>query len=190
MVGSRSQWKISSSSVSQNLFEPFYLHAKIRIHIGLSNTTRGLYNTMARQLRSRFDKEATFELYSAVHPLFNHHTTMPVTLKTLYGFKIKNEWSGVKVAAFVFHQLYTKRKIVRADVKLHVEEALSGRKGMSCESLKIVERMIDVMAEEEAVPVSKPVNKCLTDLAGKLSGEITNLNNSDVMRAVVKKIKS
>lgn len=157
---------------------------------GLSNTTRGLYNTMARQLRSKFDNEATFELYSAVHPLFNHHTTMPVTLKTLYGFKIKNEWSGVKVAAFVFHQLYTKRKIVRADVKLHVEEALSGRKGMSCESLKIVERMIDVMAEEEAVPVSKPVNKCLTDLAGKLSGEITNLNNSDVLRAVVKKIKS
>ncbi|KAF9541497.1 hypothetical protein EC957_002994 [Mortierella hygrophila] len=115
---------------------------------------------------------------------------MPVTLKTLYGFKIKNAWSGVKVAAFVFHQMYTKRKIVKAEVQMHVEEALSGRKGKPCESLKIVERLIQVMAEEEAVPVSKSVNKCLTELAGNLSGKITNLNNTDVKDAVVKKIKS
>ncbi|KAK3807522.1 MAG: hypothetical protein JOS17DRAFT_808068 [Linnemannia elongata] len=157
----------------------------------LNNTTRGFYNTMARQLRSKFDNEATFEPYSAVHPLLNHRTTMPVTLKTLYGFKSKNGWSGVKVAAFVFHQLYTKRKIVKAEVEMHVEEALGGRQGKSCETLKILERVIQAMAEdEEAVPVSKPVNKCLTELAGKLSGEITNLNNTDVMEAVVKKIKS
>ncbi|KAF9312832.1 hypothetical protein BG003_005868 [Podila horticola] len=148
------------------------------------------YNTMARQLRSKFDSEATFALYSAVHPLLNHHTTMPVTLRTLYGFKSKNAWSGVKVAAFVFHQLYTKRKIVKAEVQMHVEEALSGRKGKSCASLKIVEQMIQVMAEVEAIPLSKPVNRVLTELAGNLSGEITHLNNTDVMDAVVKKIKS
>ena len=149
-----------------------------------------LYNTMARQLRSKFYDEATLAHYSAVHPLLNHHTTMPVTLRTLYGFKSKNAWSGVKVAAFVFHQLYTKRKIVKAEVQMHVEEILSGRNGKSCESLRIIERMIQVMAEEEAFPVSKPVNKCLTELAGNLSGEITSLNNTDVMDAVVKKIKS
>ncbi|KAG9066824.1 hypothetical protein KI688_012736 [Linnemannia hyalina] len=143
---------------------------------------------MARQVRSSFDNKATFEPYSAVHPPLNHHTPMPVTLRTLYEFKSKNAWSGVKVAAFVFHQLYTKRKIVRAEVQMHVEDALNGRKGKSCESLKIVERMIQVMAEEEAVPVSKPVNKCLAELAGNLSDEITNLNNTDVMDAVVKKI--
>ncbi|KAF9372657.1 hypothetical protein CPC16_002310 [Podila verticillata] len=148
-----------------------------------------LYNTMARQLRSKFDDEATFACYSAVHPLLNHHTTMPVTLRTLYGFKSKNAWSGVKVAAFVFHQLYNKRKIVRAEVQTYVEEALS-RNGKSCESLRIVKHMIQVMAEEEAIPVSKPVNKCLTELAGYLSGEITNLNNTDVKDAVVKRIKS
>ncbi|KAG0334192.1 hypothetical protein BG000_008522 [Podila horticola] len=176
-----------------------FFHPKATSHVWIKKTSHDwikkkpaddFYDTMARQLRSKFDNEATFALYSAVHPLLNHHTTMPVTLRTLFGFKSKNAWSGVKVAASVFHQLYTKRKISRAEVQTHLEEALSCRNGKSCESLKIVERMIQVMAEEEAFPVSKPVNKCLTELAGKLSGEITSLNNTEVMDAVVKKIKS
>ncbi|KAF9110377.1 hypothetical protein BGX27_006450 [Mortierella sp. AM989] len=149
-----------------------------------------LYNTMARQLRSKFNDGATFALYSAVHPLLNHHTTMPVTLRTLYGFKTKNAWSGVKVAAFVFHQLYTQRKIVKAEVQIHVEEALVSRKGKSCENLDIVKLMIQEMAEVETFPVSKPVNTYLTELASNLSGEITKLNNTDVMDAVAKKIKN
>ncbi|KAF9286948.1 hypothetical protein BGZ74_001198 [Mortierella antarctica] len=176
-----------------------FFHPKAASHVWIKKASydwikkepaKGLYNTMARQLRSKFYDEATFALYSAVHPPLNHYTTMPVTLRTLYGFKSKSAWSGVKVAAFVFHQLYTKRKIVKAEVQTHTEEALSNRKGKSCESLQIVERMIQVMAEEEAIPVSKSVNKCLTELAGNLSGEITNLNNTDVMDAVVKKIKT
>ncbi|KAG0337173.1 hypothetical protein BG004_007751 [Podila humilis] len=155
-----------------------------------SRPKEDLYNTMPRQLRSKFDREATFESYSAVNRLFNHHTTMPVTLKTLYGFKSKNGWSGVKVAAFVFHQLYTKRKIMKAEIQAYVKEALKGRDGKLCESLKIVQRLVEEMADEEPIPVSKPVNSYLTELAGKLSGEITNLNNTDVKNAVVKKIKS
>ncbi|KAG0314983.1 hypothetical protein BG000_005355 [Podila horticola] len=176
-----------------------FFHPKATSHIWIKKTScdwikkkpaEDLHNSMACQLQSKFHNEATFAHYSAVHPLLNHHTTMPVTLRTLFGFKSKNAWSGVKVAAFVFHQLYTKHKIVKAEVQMHVEEALGGRHGKSCESLKIVERMIQVMAEQEAIPVSLPVNKCLTELAGRLSGEITHLNNTDVMDAVVKKIKS
>ncbi|KAF9310442.1 hypothetical protein BG003_008541 [Podila horticola] len=176
-----------------------FFHPKATSHVWIKKTScdwikkkpaEDLHNSMARQLRSKFHDEATFAHYSAVHPLLNHHTTMPVTLRTLFGFKSKNAWSGVKVAAFVFHQLYTKHKIVKAEVQMHVEEALGGRHGKSCESLEIVERMIQVMAEQEAIPVSMPVNKCLTELAGRLSGEITHLNNTDVMDAVVKKIKS
>ncbi|KAG0049389.1 hypothetical protein BGZ83_005796 [Gryganskiella cystojenkinii] len=146
-----------------------------------------LYNTMERQLRSGYDNESTFALFSAVNPLFNHHTTMPVTLKTLYAFKCNKVWSGVKVASFVFHQLYSKRKIVKAEVETHVKEALSGRR--SCETLRIVTQMVEVMAEEEKLPVSK-VNKCLTELASTLSGELTTLNNTDVKNAVLKKIRS
>ncbi|KAF9430401.1 hypothetical protein BGZ94_007052 [Podila epigama] len=41
-----------------------------------------LYNTMPRQLQSKFFDPATFACYAAVHPLLNHHSTMPVTLKT------------------------------------------------------------------------------------------------------------
>lgn len=90
----------------------------------------------------------------------------------------------------MFHQLYTKRKVVKAEVQMHIEEVLSGHNGKSCESLRIVQCMIQVMAEEEAFPVSKPINKCLTELAGNLSGEITSLNNTDVMDVVMKKIES
>jgi hypothetical protein len=99
-------------------------------------------------------------------------------------------WSGIKVTAFVFHQLHTKRKIMKTEVQTAVKEALSNRKSKSCESLRIVEQMVEVMEEEETFPVSKSVNKCLTELAGSLSGEITNLNNTDVKDAVMKMIKS
>lgn len=149
-----------------------------------------VYNTMPRQLRSKFFESATFARYAAVHQLFNHHTSMPVTLKTLYGFKSNKAWSGIKVAAFVFHQLFSQKKVVKADVIKHVNDALELRKGRSCELLNIIQEMACEMREEEAFPVSKPVNKCLTDLAGKLSSEITNLNHTDVLHAVEKKITS
>ncbi|KAF9280944.1 hypothetical protein BGZ88_011902 [Linnemannia elongata] len=149
-----------------------------------------VYNTMPRQLRSKFFESATFARYAAVHQLFNHHTSMPVTLKTLYGFKSNKAWSGIKVAAFVFHELFAQKKVVKADVIKHIYDALELRKGSSCELLNIIQEMACEMREEEVFPVSKPVNKCLTELAGKLSSEITNLNHTDVLHAVEKKIKS
>ncbi|KAI8602430.1 hypothetical protein EDD21DRAFT_371882 [Dissophora ornata] len=98
-------------------------HPKVKSHVWIKKDPgEYLYNTMARQLRSKFNDEVTFALYSTAHPLLNHHTTMPVTLRTLYGFKANKAWSGVKVAAFVFHQLHTQHKVVKAEVQMHVEE--------------------------------------------------------------------
>ncbi|KAF9577340.1 hypothetical protein BGW38_007503 [Lunasporangiospora selenospora] len=111
---------------------------------------------------------------------------MPVTLKTLYGFKSNKTWSGIKVAAFVFHQ----KKIVKADMIKHVNDTLELRKGRPCELLNIIQEIACEMREEEAIPVSTPVNKYFTDLAGKLSSEITNLNHTDVLFAVEKRIRS
>ncbi|KAF9369872.1 hypothetical protein BGX21_005771, partial [Mortierella sp. AD011] len=168
-----------------------FFHPKVSSRIWLKkNQDHGLFNTMARQLRSKFNEEATFAFYAAVHPLLNHTSTMPVTLATLYAFKRNNAWSGVKLAAFVFYQLFSQRRIVKAEVQNHLEEVLNGRGGKSCQNIDIIERMIDLMANEEVFPVSNPVNKCLTELAGNLSGEITKINNKEVMEAVVKKIKS
>ncbi|KAG0269684.1 hypothetical protein DFQ27_002648 [Actinomortierella ambigua] len=150
----------------------------------------GLCTTMARHLHSKFDKKATLALYAAVNPLLNHHTTMPVTLMTLYAYKRSKPWSGIKVAAFVFHQLLTERKIVKAEVETHIRQALRACKGIPCENLKILDQMIRVMADEEMFPVSTPVNNCLTELAENLGDEITSLNNREVMEAVVEWIKS
>ncbi|KAF9909808.1 hypothetical protein EC991_007979 [Linnemannia zychae] len=154
----------------------FCLKAKSPIWIkkesyDLSITTQSLNNTMARQLRSKFDNKATFESYAAVNPLLNHHTTMPVNLRTLYGFKHNKGWSGVK------------REIMKADLQKYVKEAVSGRRDKPCKSLTIIDGIIQVVAEGKALPVSTTINRCLTELAGTLSGEITNLNK-EVMDAV------
>ncbi|KAG0241403.1 hypothetical protein BGW41_005974 [Actinomortierella wolfii] len=169
-----------------------FFHPKEQSHIWIKkDPEQGFYNVMARQLRSKFYEEATFGLYAAVNPLFNHHTTMPVTLRTLFGFKYKNKtWSGVKIAAFIFHQLYTDRKIVKSKIQGYVDEALSARSGELCMHLKIIQQMLSEMADEEVYPVSMPVNKYLTELAGNLSGEITHLNNTVVKEAVIKRVKS
>lgn len=115
---------------------------------------------------------------------------MPVTLETLYAFKSNKAWSGVEVAAFVFHQLFSQKKIVKAGVIKHLNDALELRNGRSCEFLNIIQEMACEKREEEPFPVSKSVNKCLTDPAGKLSSEITNLNHTDVLHVVEKKIRS
>ncbi|KAI1294133.1 hypothetical protein EDD11_008214 [Mortierella claussenii] len=111
-------------------------------------------------------------------------------LRTLYGLKIKHGWSGIKVAAFVFHQLFTRNKIVKVDMLENANQALELRKGVSCVILKTIQEMTSVMKDVEVFPVSDLVNTCLTDLAGNLSSEITTLNHTVVLGAVVKKIKS
>jgi len=128
--------------------------------------------------------------YSAVNPLLNHHATAPVTLRTLYGLKSKHAWSGIKATAFVFHQLYTKYKITKAEVQASIKKALNGRGSKPCGALTILESMVQVMAEVEAFLLLKSVNKCLTELAGTLSGDIALLNNTVVKDAVRRKIKS
>lgn len=147
-----------------------------------------MHNTMPRQLRSKFYDQSTFASYAAVHELLNHHSTMPVTLKTLYGFKFNKAPSGIKVAAFVFHQLYNQRKIVKCDVLDRVVEAFD-RKDKPCELLSLLQNMTLVMRDEEVMPVSKIVNKILTEIAKKLSSEITNINHTEVLFAVEKKLK-
>ncbi|KAF9299490.1 hypothetical protein BGZ88_006530 [Linnemannia elongata] len=141
-----------------------------------------VYNTMPRQLRSKFFESATFARYATVHQLFNHHTSMPVTLKTLYAFKSNEALSGVEVATFVFHQLFSQKKIVKAGVIKHVNDALELRSGGSCELLNIIQEMACEMREEE--PVSS------IQVREQLSSEITNLNHTDVLHIVEKKIKS
>ncbi|KAF8949653.1 hypothetical protein BGZ52_005268 [Haplosporangium bisporale] len=124
-----------------------FVSIKKKSYDSVKNPVQDFYNTMARQLRSKYDEEATLAPYSA-------------------------------------------RKIMKADVQANIKEGLIGRSGKACESLGIIERMVQVMADEEAFPVSKSVNKCLTELARILSGEITNLNKTVVKDAVIKRIKS
>ncbi|KAF9163680.1 hypothetical protein DFQ26_002273 [Actinomortierella ambigua] len=147
-----------------------------------------LVSAVPRQLRSKFDMEDTFALYATVHPLFAVYNTMPVTLGTLWFFKCKTAWSGIKIAAFLFFELHENRKIIKTVVQKHPEEALTACKGKLCQKLKIVKDLLQVMADEEVFPVSSSVNRCLTDLAQTLSSEITDLNHNQIKAAVAQKI--
>ncbi|KAI1314564.1 hypothetical protein EDD11_001993 [Mortierella claussenii] len=105
------------------------------------------------------------------------------------GFKTDNAWSGLKVGAFVFHQLFNgQHKTNKAEVQSCMEEALKQCKDKPCKILDIVGQILNVMAEEEGAPVSKEVNKHLTELAPKLSSEIWTLNKDKVLPAIVKRI--
>ncbi|KAF9971521.1 hypothetical protein BGZ73_005527 [Actinomortierella ambigua] len=147
------------------------------------------FNLMERQVRSKFDVKSTFGNFAAVNPLLNDYRTLPVTLKTLYEFKTDNAWSGLKVGAFVFHQLYNgQHKIIKAEVQECMKEALNQSKDKPCKILDIVGQLLNVIANEEGAPVSKEANKYLTELAPKLSSEIWTLNKDKVLPAVVKRI--
>ncbi|KAF8924684.1 hypothetical protein EDD21DRAFT_410075 [Dissophora ornata] len=121
----------------------FYPHLDSRVWVRKDKRTR-LFNTMEQQtiplqVRSKFDVKSTFGDFAAVNPLLNDFRTLLVTFKTLYEFKMDNAWSGLKVGAFIFHQLYNgQHKIVKAEVQRCIEEALKQCKGRPCKILGIV----------------------------------------------------
>ncbi|KAG0309347.1 hypothetical protein BGZ97_013109 [Linnemannia gamsii] len=169
---------------NNNFFHP---HLDSRVWIRKNKKTCR-FNIMERQVRSKFDVKPSFGNFAAVNPLLNDFRTLPVTLKTLYEFKTDNAWTGLKVGAFVFHQLYNgQHKINKAEAWSRMEEALKRCKDKPCRILDIVEQILNVMAEEEGAPVSKEANKHLTELASKLSSEIWTLNKDKVLPAIVKR---
>ncbi|KAG0218848.1 hypothetical protein BGW41_008380, partial [Actinomortierella wolfii] len=97
---------------NNNLFHP-HLDSHVWVR---KDKNINLFNLMERQVRSKFDVSSTFGNFAAVNPLMNDFRTLPVTMKTLYEFKAENAWSGLKVGAFIFHQLYNgQRKIIKAE---------------------------------------------------------------------------
>ncbi|KAF8948744.1 hypothetical protein BGZ47_002717 [Haplosporangium gracile] len=63
-----------------------------------------------------------------------------------------------------------------------------GRKAATCQILDIVDQMADVMADVETIPVSDEVNKCLTELGGKVQGEVAGLNKTKVSKPIESRI--
>ncbi|KAF9343432.1 hypothetical protein BGX26_005729 [Mortierella sp. AD094] len=139
-------------------------HIWIRKELG-----QDFHINLERQTRSKFNAESTFESYAAVERTFNLYTTIPVTLKSLWEYKIHGDWTGIKTAAFLFHKLYTERRLVKIDVDNCLLKS-SSRKAPTCQILEIVCQIAEVMADVENVPVSDKVNKYLTMLAGKVQG--------------------
>ncbi|KAG0237819.1 hypothetical protein BGW42_008440 [Actinomortierella wolfii] len=112
---------------------------------------------------------------------------MPVTLRTLLDFKARMSWSGSKVASFVFYQLYTIRQVAKSDIRCFLEDITAEKDPLRITG--VLQKLMEDMQDDEKVPVSKKVNKHLTDLAAKLQGEISNLNKSVVAKKVEQRIE-
>lgn len=83
-------------------------------------------NNLKRRTRSKFDVSSTFEPNAAADTLFNYIKTVPVTSKTLWEHQIHSPWTDIKLAAFIFHNLYAERKLVKADVESSRRKTVSG----------------------------------------------------------------
>ncbi|KAF9323620.1 hypothetical protein BG006_001285 [Podila minutissima] len=153
---------------------------------------KDMYNYVERQTRSHFDEDITYRKHACVHPRFLKFNTMPVTLATLWAFKkAAKGWSGIKLAAFIFHKLYSESGVaLKSQVEEYLQE-IRPKKGDDDDrgihaNLK---RLVQAMGEEEKVPVSREVDKELKDLAGRVQKEQTKLNLTIVTTEVEKVIE-
>ncbi|KAF9090664.1 hypothetical protein BGX27_002201 [Mortierella sp. AM989] len=170
----------------------FHPHAASHVWL-LKDGDKDLSNNVERETRSKFHQDKSYELFAGVHPRFLHYRTIPVTLKTLWEFKSNGKWSGIKLASFVFQQLYSHGKIMKSDVRKWLEEVRRvGKARAETDATEIVghlDRLVEVMKDEETRPVSEMVSKQLRELAGRLQGDITAINKTTTTVEVVKVIE-
>ncbi|KAF9952148.1 hypothetical protein BGZ65_005473, partial [Modicella reniformis] len=169
----------------------FYPHVASRVWLKKGGE-KDMHNNVERQTRSHFDEEVTYGKHAAVHPRFLKFNTMPVTLATLWAFKkAAKRWSGLKVAAFVFSNLYTEGgKVLKSQVEEYLKEVRS-TKGEDEDDPGIrgnLKRLVQVMKDEETRPVSDKVDKELRDLANRVQKAQTDINHGIVAAEVEKVI--
>ncbi|KAF9939091.1 hypothetical protein BGZ65_011443 [Modicella reniformis] len=88
-----------------------------------------------RHTRSKFDNLVSYDLNAVVNARFNNFSMMPVTLRTLWEFKVKAGWSGIKVAAFVFQRLYTLGRLLKSDLKSRLGNIIKKKDGSDIVSI-------------------------------------------------------
>jgi hypothetical protein len=164
----------------------FHPHAASHLWI-LKSGDEDLNNNLERHTRSKFDQESSYELFAAAHPRFLGHSTMPVTLSTLWDFKSRGkgrQWSGIKLASFVFHLLLNRGKILKKDLIEPLQELQacvnSPKEPAQVGIVANLHRLVEAMRDEETKPVSWKVSNELRQLADKLQTEITRINKSSI----------
>ncbi|KAF9317774.1 hypothetical protein BG006_003299 [Podila minutissima] len=145
----------------------FHPHPESHVWL-LKDGDKDLSNNVERETRSKFHRDESYELFAAAHPRFLYYRTIPVTLKTLWEFKSTISKSDVRKQL----EKASEVKSTRAD------KDTTGIVGN-------INRLVDVMKDEETRPVSEMVSNQLRELAGRLQGEITDLNKTTTTDEVV-----
>ncbi|KAG0247484.1 hypothetical protein BG011_001396 [Mortierella polycephala] len=148
---------------------------------------RDMHNNLVRRTRSNFDNMATYRLHAAIHPHFNRSHTRPVTLSDLWSFKAKNAWSGVKLAAFIFNNLYdASEPLLKSEVQdyLSMIQLDKGDNVVDEECDHGIRsnliRFAKCMRDQETRPVSLTLDKELRCMADHVRSEITKINQTIV----------
>lgn len=149
--------------------------------------------TIERQTRSKFDDPISMKPYAGVFVRFLVHKFLPVTLKTLWDYFIGKKWSGIKLVAFIFHQLHHTHRLDKNDIESKLQEVVSSKNKTQSGSKILSDVRELALAFEERDHVSFPVNwkvsNCLRILAGYTTNAITNLNQDIVAREIEKHIR-
>ena len=166
----------------------FYPHASSHVWI-LENGDED--NNIERHRRSKFDQQSSYELFAAAHPRFLSHRTLPVTLSTLWDFKSRGkgtQWSGIKLASFIFNQLLGRRNLLKSDVIQWLPEVqsleTSSTEKASAAIVANLRRLGEIIGEQETGPVSVKISHELRQLAEKLQSEISKINNDIISEEV------
>ncbi|KAF9105033.1 hypothetical protein BGX27_009840 [Mortierella sp. AM989] len=177
---------LTSSQVVVGPHNPsFYPHAASHVWV-LMDGEKDMFNNMERQ--TKLCRVETYQHFAAAHPRFLHHRTLPVTLSTLWEFKSSGGWCGIKVASFIFYQLYAQGKISRPDVEKRLEMIPAEKSGSLIAG--ILQQLVQDMESEEHRPVSEKVSKHLTSLACKIQGDLSDINRRIVAVEVATLIKN
>ncbi|KAG0293365.1 hypothetical protein BGZ97_005363 [Linnemannia gamsii] len=168
----------------------FHPHPRSKVWI-LKDSRQNL--TIERQTRSKFDDPISLEPNAGVFVRFLAHKFLPVTLKTLWDYFMGKKWSGIKLIAFIFHQLYHTRRLDKIDIESKLQEVVSIKNRTQSDSKILGDVRELVLAFEERDHVSFPVNwkvsNCLRILAGYTTNAITILNQDVVAREIEKHIR-
>lgn len=168
----------------------FHPHPRSKVWV-LKDSRQNL--TIERQTRSKFDDPISIEPYAGVFVRFHAHKFLPVTLKTLWDYFMGKKWSGIKLVAFIFHQLLHTHRLDKIDIESKLQEVVSIKNRTQSDSKILGDVRELVLAFEERDHVSFPVNwkvsNCLRILAGHTTNAITNLNQDTVAREIEKHIR-
>ncbi|KAF9578133.1 hypothetical protein BGW38_006226 [Lunasporangiospora selenospora] len=181
---------LTSGTVVVGPHNPFFKphrHSRLWLKKGAD---RDLHNNLVRHTRSNFNSIISYGLHAAIHPSFNRSQSRPITLSDLWSFKANTRWSGIKIVAYIFHNLFdASEPLYKSTIQKYLN-LLNDRQVKTDDGAEVsgiigsLIGLVKIMRDSETRPVSLEFDRYLRLLADQAQSEITRLNRSLIMTEV------